>query len=158
MKKNEKKNETINDRCFAVILNRKPSATGVRLEIRNRHFARRQKRADAREQTEGDKPTTGEFNDAGDNSFGIVELSLSSEHAEKFLRAMTGEQQADNQSHDRINRIRVAVEEVHDRKSLRMSILRCGSSRLTPPNHCVDAPASSAIKDDEQEKPAIEDS
>src|SRR5256714_3586389 len=113
VKENEKENEAVEDRGFAVIHNRIQTALGVHHEISHGHFAARNESRDPSEQSEGNHEAAHELNNGADVHDSFARAVAARWKTEKFLAAVASEEKADNQPHDAVNRIREARQRVH---------------------------------------------
>ena len=119
VKKDKKKYKAVHDRRFAVYRStfwREEAAGEVKHEISDGHLATRKKSRNSGEQTEGNQESSHEFDPSADQHNTLTGTVPPGGEAENFLAAVTGEEQADNEPHDAINCIRVAIERVHGRK------------------------------------------
>jgi hypothetical protein len=96
----------------------------VHHEKRHCHLAAGNESGNARQQAESDEKSANDFDPAACHHQWGERFGFASKGAEYFIEAVTGEHQPDDQTHDAIKRIRKAIERVHNRQRLMMSILQ----------------------------------
>src|SRR6266480_6905595 len=74
----------------------------MRLEVSHCHFATRHEGGDSGKQSQANEEPAAELNDAGRQTFRVVDLTLSSQDSEQFLGAMTGKQRASYHAQNRV--------------------------------------------------------
>src|SRR5436190_23551053 len=119
VEENEQKNEAVEDGGFSVINDRVKAALGVDHEIGHGHFAARNQSRDPSQQPERDQEATDQLNDGADIHDASAGAVTSWRKTEKLLAAMRSEEQAHEQSHDTVNRIRESRQRVHGREAVR---------------------------------------
>jgi len=119
VEKHEEEEPGVNHRHFAPVDDWEKRTAGVSHEIRDGHHATGQERGGARQQSNGDQETANEFDPSADRRQHVRRagrLARLRKPTEKFLRAVTEEQQPNNQTHEAINRICEAIQRVHQRR------------------------------------------
>lgn len=96
-------------------------ACGMHHEVGNGHFTAGDKRGQTCEQPKCDQETTHEFNNSAYKHQTLRATVSTPGKTEELLTAVTGEHQADDQSHQAIDRIRKSIQKVHA-ASVEMSI------------------------------------
>jgi len=81
---------------LALIDNRPEAMWRVDGEVRHGHLTAGDEGRDAREQSEGDEQAAAELDDPRDHHLGVTELRSASQHAEKLLCSVAGEEKPDN--------------------------------------------------------------
>ena len=86
-------------------------------EISDRHHTARDQGREARQQTQGDEEPANQFDVAADHAEGVERHGLRNRwKAQDLLPAVTRKEQAYDQAHDAINRIRETTERFHLRR------------------------------------------
>ena len=95
--------EAVDHRRFALVHNREEfrSGSGVDHEIRHGHLSAQDERRDAAQQPEGHQKSTDQFNPTADDAQSVERVRRSPKHAEHFLAAVAGHEQADKEAHER---------------------------------------------------------
>jgi len=122
MKTNVKKNKAVENSHLAVIQHGPETPTRVCLEVCHRHLSARNESRESREQTERDENAAGELDQTCHQTFWVVNLTLTVEHAEQLLRPVARKQKTGDAAKNRVGLSGMAMEKrIHKPNEMEIS-------------------------------------
>jgi hypothetical protein len=118
MKEDEEKNKAIEHGQLPFVhKGNQDTALRVKHEKGDRHFTTGEQRRDPGQETQRNHEAEDDLNPSTHCHYRDGN-GFAAEHAKNFVQAVTGEEQANHEAHDAINRIREAIQRVHERRLL----------------------------------------